>query len=54
MTPNLFKNNEFQYNQLDIPLFEADSRQKVYRFMTDEARPAGLYYKDFIARKKSM
>ncbi|MEG0012343.1 flavin reductase [Bacteroides neonati] len=51
---NLFKNNEFQYNQLDIPLFEADSRQKVYRFMTDEARPAGLYYKDFIARKKSM
>lgn len=36
----------FQYAQLDMPLYEGDTHQRVYRFMPDESCTMGSYFKE--------
>ncbi|MBC8626856.1 flavin reductase [Alloprevotella sp. Lung230] len=41
---SLLTDNGFEYGKLDVPLFEADSRGRVYRRMTTDTEQAGSFF----------
>lgn len=48
----LLKEDVFQYEKLDIPLYEGDAKKRVYRFMSNENIAGGTFYKQIISQNK--